>query len=84
MSRGFVCVLIGIAITVFAWFSPWFWPGWPGVPIMAYITTRFDFLEMPYATRAAIVVAVMLLNIAWWTFASWLIARFFLRRTVQR
>ena len=75
VSRGFSCTLAGVAITVFAWFSPWLWPGWPGVPVMGYITTRYDFVAWPYATKGATIVVVMILNIAWWALVAYTATR---------
>lgn len=74
MSRGFACILAGTAVTIFAWFSPWLWPGWPAVTVMRYLALHWDYDERPYAVRATIIVAVMTLNIACWaavTYAGW-------------
>lgn len=61
MSRGFVCALTGVAITVFSWFSPWSWPAWPALALLS-IASRPE----TYAGRAAFVVVLMALNVAAW------------------
>jgi len=67
MSRGFICCLIGIALTVFSWFGPWAWPAWPALFVIesAY-GTNSNFAEQPFDRRAAVVVALIVLNVAVW------------------
>lgn len=66
VSRGFLCILFGVAITVFAWFSPWSWPAWPAFAVMEL------FLRVPttYGVRAAIVVLLIVVNVSTWSLAA--------------
>jgi hypothetical protein len=61
-----------MVVTVFAWFSPWLWPGWPAVTVMQYLALHFDYDERPYAVRAAIIVGVMILNIVSWAAVAYI------------
>lgn len=67
MSRGFVCCLIGIGLTIFSWFGPWAWPAWPALTVIdsAY-GSNSNFAEEPFNTRAAVVVGLIVLNVATW------------------
>ena len=62
MSRGFVASLAGLAITIFAWFSPWSWPAWPALALIAVSNT-----PVTYAGRATFVVAAIVLNVSVWS-----------------
>jgi hypothetical protein len=67
VSRGFVCALFGIAITVVAWFAPWEWPAWPALAIIAVINRAgLPFAALPYPIRAAVIVAMFAANVAAW------------------
>lgn len=86
MSKGFVCCLVGIALTVFSWFGPWAWPAWPALAaIDSAYGTNSNFAEQPFNTRAAVVVGLIVLNVATWaivTSAAVSLARFLRRRLV--
>lgn len=60
-SRGFGAALIGLAITIFSWFSPWAWPAWPALTLLA-LAPRPE----TYAGRALLVVVLIVLNTAVW------------------
>ena len=65
MSRGFISAVFGLAITFFAWYSPWAWPAWPS--ILAFDT--FDhggFAELSHMGQAAVTVLLIALNVAVW------------------
>lgn len=65
MSRGFLSALAGLAITFFAWWSPWAWPAWPS--ILAFDT--FDhggFAELTHTGQAIVTVLLIALNVAVW------------------
>jgi len=66
MSRGFVCTLFGVAVTVAAWFSPWSWPAWPALVVL----DLFSRVPLTYAERAAMVVALIAINVAAWALAA--------------
>ncbi|MEO8217380.1 MAG: hypothetical protein ABI718_09900 [Acidobacteriota bacterium] len=72
VSRGFVSAMAGVAITVFAWFSPWEWPAWPALTVLASLET---YSEMSYAGRASVVVALIFLNVAFWATVIFLLTR---------
>lgn len=65
MSRGFIAALAGLAITIFAWFSPWVWPAWPSILVF----DTFDhggFAELSHNGQAAVTVLLIALNVAVW------------------
>ena len=65
MSRGFIAALGGIAMTIFAWWSPWAWPAWPS--IVAFDT--FDhgaFAELSHTGQSIVTVLLIALNVAVW------------------
>lgn len=77
MSRGFACALIGIAITVFGWVAPGVLlpGGWPMAPGFAALHLAFgrngaDYLELPYAAKAATLVVLLVINVGVWALAA--------------
>ena len=65
MSRGFIASLFGLAITFFAWWSPWAWPAWPS--LLAF--NAFDhgaFAELSHTGQAIVTVLLIALNVAVW------------------
>ena len=66
MSRGFVCALVGIAMTLLAWFGPWMWPAWPAFTALHLAFRHIVFAALPYAVRSAAVVAAIAVNVAFW------------------
>jgi hypothetical protein len=73
MSRGFVCAMFGIAMTLFSWFGPWAWPAWPALTTMRILVgAQTSFADLPYAARGAILVLLIAINIAFWAAAAWL------------
>ncbi|MDX1584024.1 MAG: hypothetical protein R3338_10545 [Thermoanaerobaculia bacterium] len=80
MSRGFVCSLSGIAITIFAWFGPWLWPGWPGLTMLDLaFTPERPFSALSRGWRGAFFVLLIIWNIAVWSavlrMAWWIVDR---------
>ena len=77
MSRGFVSALIGLAITIFSWFSPWEWPAWPAL-------TLLSFAPRPgtYFGRALFVTLLIALNTAFWSAVAYAILSGVKRRFV--
>lgn len=67
VSRGFICALIGVGMTLLAWYGPWEWPAWP-----AFTVTRLFFgsgeswLELPFTQRAAFLTFLILVNVSFW------------------
>lgn len=76
MSRGFVCALIGLAMTLFAWYGPWAWPAWPAFSAITLVFGRSGFAEYPFALRSAIVVLLIVLNVSVWGGIAYAVMRF--------
>ncbi len=66
MSRGFIASLSGLAVTLFAWYGPWAWPAWPAFTAIDLVFGHTGFAEYPFAIRSAIVVLLIVLNVAFW------------------
>lgn len=67
LSRGFICALAGVAITIFAWFSPWLWPAWPAFTVLeiAFSPER-PFSALDPLGRGAVVILLIVINVAAW------------------
>jgi hypothetical protein len=67
LSRGFLCAVIGVVMTIFSWYGPWSWPAWPALGVMALVFgTHTSFADLPYAVRGAFMVLLIAVNIAAW------------------
>lgn len=67
LSRGFVSALVGAGVTLLAWYGPWEWPAWPAFSVIEIVYgSHSAFADQPYATRAAAVVALILVNVGAW------------------
>jgi hypothetical protein len=76
MSRGFLASLIGIAMTLFAWFGPWAWPAWPAFTVIDLVFgSNTAFAELPTATRAATLTILIIVNAGFWASLAWLTSR---------
>jgi len=71
MSRGFIAALVGLAITIFSWWSPWLWPAWPSIFIFRRL---HDFYEYSHTQQAVVTILLIAWNVAAWA----LLARGFL------
>lgn len=72
-SRGFVCTLAGIAVTIVSWFGPWEWPAWPALTVLRLAFGGNDaWQEMPFAGRAAVMALLIVVNVGFWSAAAWL------------
>ena len=72
VSRGFVCTLIGLGMTVFSWFGPWAWPAWPALTVLDLVFggSGGSFAELPFRLRAATIVGLIAINSAAWAVAA--------------
>ncbi len=76
MSRSFVCALIGIAMTLLAWYGPWAWPAWPALTALTLVFGKGDvWSELPFAGRAAVLVALIVINVGFWGLVAALSSR---------
>lgn len=76
MSRGFLASLIGIAMTLLAWFGPWAWPGWPAFTIIdVAFGSNAAFAELPFVMRAITVTMLIVFNVMFWAVSAWIAAR---------
>jgi hypothetical protein len=67
MSRGFVCSLFGIGMTVFSWYGPWEWPAWPAFAVLhAVFGSGTSWQELPYAARGAVLIVLIIVNSGFW------------------
>jgi hypothetical protein len=73
VSRGFVCAMFGLAMTLFSWYSPWAWPAWPALTTMQIVIgTQTSFADLPYAVRGGAIVLLIAINVACWAAVAWL------------
>ena len=85
MSRAFICCLIGIAMTLFAWFGPWEWPAWPAFTVLAIAFDGNDaYQELPHAARAAVLIALIIVNSGFWALVSAVLFAGFAQRSRMR
>jgi hypothetical protein len=67
MSRGFIASLLGIAMTLLSWYGPWAWPAWPAFTALRLVFgSGQSWLELPEPRKAAIVVVLIAINVAFW------------------
>jgi hypothetical protein len=66
-QRVFVCILIGFAMTLFAWFGPW---EWPAAPAFFVLEKFFDGVTPP------VIVLLIIVNAGTWAALAWLALRF--------
>ena len=71
MSRGFISALIGLAMTLLAWYGPWAWPAWPAFTAIDLFFGKSGFADYPFAGKSGIVLSLIALNVAFWGAAAW-------------
>ncbi len=84
MSRGFLSALAGIAMTLLAWYGPWAWPAWPAFTVIDLaFGTNTAFAELPFATRAATITLLIIVNVAFWGVVVWMATRLLRTRSKE-
>jgi hypothetical protein len=74
VSRGFISTVVGLGMTLFAWFSPWEWPAWPAFGVISIaFGSNSAFADLPMTTRAAVVVGLIIFNSACWAAVAWVV-----------
>ena len=77
--------MFGIAMTLFSWWSPWAWPAAPALGmIRVLVGTQTSFADLPYASRAAVFVVLIVINVAAWAIAAMLATILAQRLTARR
>lgn len=66
ISRGFFAALIGVGMTLLAWFGPWAWPGWPASLAIDLLGKYADFADLPHTVKAMVVVLLIIINVGTW------------------
>ena len=66
MSRGFVSAMVGIGMTLLAWYGPWAWPAWPAFTAIDAVFGQDGFADLPHAERSAVLVVLIVLNVGSW------------------
>ncbi len=85
MSRGFLSSLAGLGMTLLAWYGPWEWPAWPAFLALHTVFGRTDtWWELPFGVRAAVLTALIALNVAAWGAVAFLMMRAGSRLTRER
>ena len=70
LSRGFVCMLIGFAMTLFAWFGPWEWPGMPALFVMRkFFGGSYDGFAQ--TKRALVLLLLIAINSISWAIVAY-------------
>jgi hypothetical protein len=85
LSRNFLCTLFGLAMTIFSWFAPWSWPAAPALATMRILVgTQTSFADLPYAARGAVLIALIVINVAAWALAAMIVSILVQRLTARR
>ena len=72
LSRGFVCMLIGFAMTVGSWFSPW---KWPAAPAFLVLNKFFggSYADFEKTKRALVLLLLIAVNTFWWALVAYIL-----------
>jgi hypothetical protein len=76
VSRGFISALIGVAMTLLAWYGPWEWPAWPAFTVIRVVFGTGDpYQDLSYSARAAVLTGLIIVNVGFWAAIAWSAAR---------
>jgi hypothetical protein len=68
-------------MTLFAWFGPWAWPGWPAFTAIDLFFGHTGFSEYPFAMKSVIFTLLLIINISFWGAIAYVAMRLLARRT---
>jgi hypothetical protein len=69
-------------MTLLAWYGRWEWPAWPAFAVIEIaFGTHTAFGELPFATRAAAVTLLIIVNVTFWGALARTTMRLFARRS---
>jgi hypothetical protein len=72
MSRGFLSILFGLAMTLFSWYAPWQWPSLPALwMVRVFAGTQFNLADLPNSQRGAMLVLMIVINSGFWALAAY-------------
>jgi hypothetical protein len=67
MSKGFLCALFGVAMTLLGWYGPWQWPSEPGIVVFDALVAPTNVLaEGADPLRAAVIALLIAVNVTAW------------------
>jgi hypothetical protein len=73
ISKGFAAAILGLGVTLLAWFGSWEWPAWPAFTVLHLFFPRGGFGDISFRLRSAVVVALMIVNVSFWGVLAWLL-----------
>jgi hypothetical protein len=73
ISRGFAAAILGLGVTLLAWFGSWEWPAWPAFTVLHLFFPRGGFGDISFRLRSAVVVVLMIVNVSFWGVLAWLL-----------
>src|SRR5258708_36576038 len=73
VSRNFAAFLAGFGITLLAWFTSWSWTAWPAFTVLHLAFPQGGFGPLSYGAPGAVIVGLIILNIAFWGVLAWLL-----------
>jgi hypothetical protein len=66
MSLGFRCALLGIGLTLLAWFGPWDWPGWPARTVLEFVLARYAPSRADSLYKGIGMTLLIVINVGFW------------------
>lgn len=75
MSREFRCALAGLGMTLFAWYGPWSWPGWPATTLLDFFLAHAAPSVMSPIAKAFGFVGLIIVNSGFWALITCALVR---------